>query len=123
MSDGVTFTYRGSWVAEGAPTEWDSSWRVIGTKGTLLWDGAGQFEARTLAGSEGFLRPLAVLEVPPPQDEGQTHGHASVIAEFLSALESNRPPETVGSDNIKSLGMVFGAIASAQARARVEIAI
>ena len=123
MSDGVAFTYRGSWVAEGAPTNWDSSWRIIGTDGTLLWDGADQFEARTLVGTEGFLRPLAALEVPPPQDEGQTHGHASVIADFLAALEDNRPPETVGSDNIKSLAMVFGAIESAAAKARVEIAI
>ena len=61
--------------------------------------------------------------MPPPDDEGQTHGHASVIAEFLSALEANRQPETVGSDNIKSLAMVFDAIESARVRARVEIAI
>ena len=123
MGDGVTFSYRGSWVAEGAPTQWDSAWRVIGTKGTLLWDGADAFEAKALAGDEGFFRPLAALEIPPPEFESQTHGHASVIAEFLSALETNRPPETVGSDNIKSLAMVFSAIESAKIRARVEIAI
>jgi len=123
MSDGVTFTYRGSWVAEGAPTNWDSSWRIIGTRGTLLWDGADLFEARILAGEQGFLRPLAALDVPPPNDNGQTLGHASVIAEFLSALEGNRAPETVGSDNIRSLAMVFGAIESAGARTRVEISI
>jgi len=121
MSDGVTFAYRGSWVAEGARTSWDSAWRIVGTKGTLLWDGEDRFEANVLAGDEGFFRPLAPLDVPPPVDAGQTHGHGSVIAEFLSALEQGRPPETVGSDNIKSLAMVFGAIESAKARARVEI--
>lgn len=123
MSDGVSFVYRGSWVAEGATTSWDSAWRIIGTKGTLLWDGADQFEAQVLNGAEGFFRPLASIEVPPPHDAGQTRGHASVIAEFLAALESNRAPETVGSDNINSLAMVFGAIESARARARVEIVI
>ena len=123
MSDGVTFTYRGSWVAEGGPTSWDSSWRVVGTNGTLLWDGADEFEARTVAGSEGLLRALAAIDVPPPQDVGQTLGHASVIAEFLSALDDSRLPETVASDNIKSLAMVFGAIESAKARTRLEIAI
>ena len=121
MSDGVTFAYRGSWVAEGATTSWDSVWRIIGTKGTLLWDGAEQFEAQVLNGAEGFFRPLASIDVPPPRDAGQTRGHASVIAEFLAALESNRAPETVASDNIKSLAMVFGAIESAKARQRVEI--
>ena len=123
MGDDVTFTYRGSWVAEGAPTNWDASWRIIGTNGTVLWDGADQFDARALAGSDGFLRPLAPLEVPPPADEGQTLGHTSVIAEFLLALGDKRPPETVGHDNIKSLAMVFGAVESARTRTRVEIAI
>jgi len=122
MSDGVIFSYRGSWVAEGARTSWDSAWRIVGTKGTLLWDGEDRFEANVLAGDEGFFRPLAALEVPPPDDPGQTLGHPSVLAEFLSALEQGRPPETVGSDNIKSLAMVFGAIESARSRARVEIA-
>ena len=123
MSEGVTFTYRGSWVAEGAPTNWDSSWRIVGTKGTLLWDGGDQFDARILAGAEGFLRPLAPLEVPPPVHEGQTHGHASVLADFLAALDADRLPETVGHDNIKSLAMVFSAIQSAAEMARVEIAV
>lgn len=121
FSDGVTFGYRGSWVAEGAPTNWDASWRIIGTKGTLLWDGADQFEARVLAGSEGFFRPLEPIDVPEPSDISQTLGHASVIAAFLSALETGQAPETAGSDNIKSLAMVFGAVESARTRARVEI--
>ncbi len=121
FSDGVTFDYRGSWVAEGAPTNWDAAWRIIGTKGTLLWDGADQFEARVLAGSEGFFRPLESINVPEPSDISQTLGHASVIAAFLSALETGRAPETAGSDNIKSLAMVFGAVESARTRTRVEI--
>ena len=122
MSDDVTFTYRGSWVAEGAPTNWDASWRIIGTKGTLLWDGADQFDARIVAGDEGFLRPLEALDVPPPQDPGQTLGHASVIAAFLTALDAKEPPETVGHDNINSLAMVFGAIDSAGTRTRIDLA-
>ncbi len=121
MSDGVTFTYRGSWVAEGAPTNWDASWRIIGTKGTLLWDGADQFDAHIVAGDEGFLRPLEPLDVPPPDDIGQTLGHASVIGAFLTALEAGHTPETVGHDNIKSLAMVFGAIQSAASRTRIEL--
>ena len=123
MGDGVTFTYRGSWVAEGGRTSWDSAWRITGTKGTLLWDGEDQFAANVIAGDDGFFRPLATLDVPPPDDDSQTRGHASVIAAFLTALESNRPPETVGSDNIKSLAMVFAAIESAKSRSRVEIAL
>jgi predicted dehydrogenase len=40
LIDDVTFTYRGSWAADGANTSWESTWWIIGTHGTLLWDGA-----------------------------------------------------------------------------------
>jgi predicted dehydrogenase len=123
LSDGVVFTYRGSWAAEGAHTSWESAWRITGSSGTLLWDGADRFEANVVSGSEGFNRPLAPLTVPEPADMAETLGHQSVIASFLSAIRNGRPPETVSSDNIKSLGMVFGAIESATKRQRVEIVI
>ena len=122
FSDDVLFTYRGSWVAEGGTTSWESQWRIVGTTGTLLWDGAERFEARAVAGDSGFLRPLRDVAVPPPPRPAQTHGHASVIAEFLDAIETGRVPETAGSDNIKSLAMVFAAIESARTRQRVLIA-
>lgn len=121
MADGVMFTYRGSWAAEGATTSWESAWRIIGTRGTLLWDGADRFDAHVLNGDTGFLRPLAGLEVLPPPDDAQTHGHASVIADFLDAIAEGRAPETSGADNIKSLAMVFGATESARRQARVPV--
>lgn len=123
FSDDVVFTYRGSWSAEGANTSWDSSWRIVGSKGTLLWDGEQKFELNVVAGSEGFFRPLEPAVVAPPADPDQTHGHASVLLDFLDAIEAGRPPETVSSDNINSLAMVFAAIESARTRQRVEIAV
>ncbi|HVY21143.1 MAG TPA: Gfo/Idh/MocA family oxidoreductase [Bauldia sp.] len=122
FSDDVIFTYRGSWCAEGADTSWDSSWRVIGTKGTLLWDGADSFEANAVVEDTGFLRPLAPVEVAAPADPAQTHGHASAIADFLDAIATRRAPETASSDSINSLAMVFAAIESARARQRIAIA-
>lgn len=123
MSGGVVFTYRGSWVAEGGTTSWESRWRIVGTRGTLLWDGADHFEAHVVNGDEGFQRPLAELEVLPAPDDAHVHGHASVIADFLDAVETGRQPETAGEDNIKSLAMVFGAIESARLGARVPVEI
>lgn len=122
LADDVTFTYRGSWAAEGANTSWEGRWRIIGTRGTLLWDGAEHFAAHVVDGAEGFHRPLAELQVPPPPDDAQTRGHASVIADFVDAIERGTAPETVGSDNIKSLAMVFAAIESARTRTRQLIA-
>lgn len=121
FSDDVLFTYRGSWSAEGANTSWDSSWRVVGAKGTLLWDGADKFEANVVSGSEGFFRPLEPIAVAPPADPAQTHGHASVLLDFVDSIEAGRAPETVSADNINSLAMVFAAIESARTRQRVTI--
>lgn len=117
----VVVTYRGSWCAEGANTNWDSSWRIVGTNGSLLWDGEAGFVAKLVDGDEGFFRPLREVEIPPPANERETHGHASVIADFLDAVDTGDTPETAGDDNIKSLAMVFAAIESARARQRISV--
>jgi predicted dehydrogenase len=122
FSDDVVFTYRGSWCAEGARTSWESAWRVIGVKGTLIWDGGDEIEARVVSGETGFLREVSEIDVPAPSHEADTHGHASVIQNFLTAIQTGVAPETDGNDNIKSLAMVFGAIESARRRERVTIA-
>ena len=121
FSDDVLFTYRGSWSAEGANTSWDAAWRIVGSRGTLLWDGEEAFTARIVDGAEGFLRPLREVAVPPPADAEETHGHRSVIGDFLTAIESGRRPETDSRDNIESLAMVLAATESAAKRQRVHI--
>ena len=121
FADDMVFTYRGSWSAEGANTSWDAAWRIVGSKGTLLWDGEADFALHVIDGSEGFLRPLREVEIPPAPDPRLIHGHVSVIGEFLDAIESGRAPETSGRDNIKSLAMVFAAIESAMGCRRVTI--
>ena len=122
FEDGVAMTYRGSWCAEGANTAWEATWRIIGTKGTLLWDGNEGFEAHVVAGDEGFFRPLAAVEVPPLA-EPLIEGHGGVIADFVRAVLSGETPLTIGSDNIQSLAMVAAAIESANAgeKRRVDL--
>jgi predicted dehydrogenase len=118
---GVVFSYRGSWCAEGADTHWDSAWRIIGTKGTLLWDGFDDIQIRVVDGDEGFIRPLRHADVLPPQDLSLTEGHTSVIRQFVDAIDHGPTPETSGVDNIKSLAMVFGAVESSARKQRVTI--
>ncbi len=122
FEDGVAMTYRGSWCAEGANTAWEATWRIIGTKGTLLWDGNEGFEAHVVAGDEGFFRPLEAVEVPR-LSEPLIEGHGGVIADFVRAVTSGGTPLTVGSDNIQSLAMVAAAIESANAgeKRRVDL--
>jgi predicted dehydrogenase len=121
LRGGATMTYRGSWCAEGARTAWEASWRVIGTRGTLLWDGNEGFAAERAAGpAEGLFRPVEPVAVPPLA-EPLIEGHAGVIADFVAAVREGRAPLTPGSDNVRSLAMALAAIESAETGARVAI--
>lgn len=122
FEDGITMTYRGSWCAEGANTAWESTWRIVGTKGTLIWDGNEGFEAKIVDGDEGFFRPLKEIAVPP-LPAPLVLGHAGVIADFVSAVSSHSAPLTDGSDNILSLAMVFAAIESAKAKRAMPVTL
>ncbi len=121
MADNVTFNYRGSWAAEGANTSWEATWRIIGSRGTLLWDGEDDISANVVAGDEGFFRPLRPVPIPEWSDATVTNEHTSVIGDFLDALDGGGTPESVGTDNIKSLAMVFAATESARQRQRVIV--
>jgi predicted dehydrogenase len=124
LQGGVIFTYRGSWCADGLRTSWESSWRLVGTKGSIVWDGHDDIRAE-IAGAtrQGLLDDAVALDVPPLDPADRTGGHLGVMQDFIAATRGGPEPETVGSQNIKSLAMVFGAIESAESGARVQISI
>ncbi len=119
MSNGVLFTYRGSWCAEGCHTSWNGDWRIIGDKGTLLYDHDQDPTGQVVAGEGGFHRPNKPLEVPASDLKlGGMHG---ALREMLDFLRNGKKPQTECHDNIQSLAMVFGAIESSRKGKRVPI--
>ena len=121
LSGDAVLTYRGSWCAEGRPTSWEGRWRLVGSLGMIAWDGESDFDV-TVAGNEpGLLSGYVPLEMPPVPDEGEVHGHASVMTDFLRAVRNGTRPETASDDNIKSLSMVMGAIESARTGLPVDL--
>ena len=123
MTNGVVYTYRGSWCAEGLNTTWESEWRFGGSRGTLQWDGAQGIIAQKVAQPAGFHSELANIEIPAYTLDSRFHGHASCIQEFIECVRSGEPPNTICTDNIKSLAMVFAAIESAQTGQVVTVAL
>ncbi|MGI5915833.1 MAG: Gfo/Idh/MocA family protein [Anaerolineae bacterium] len=123
MSDGLVYSYRGSWCAEGLNTTWECDWRVIGERGSVRWDGAQGFCAEVVAQTGGFRSELAAVPVPEIDPGTKVGAHGGVIREFVHAVQTGTDPETVCTDNIKSLAMVFGAIESAETGRRVDIRI
>ena len=121
MTGGIVFTYRGSLCAEGLNTTWEGDWRLIGQKGSARWDGADLMEAEVVAKTGSFISELEKVTIPPFDAGAKVGGHAGVIREFVHCLQHGGQPETVASDNIKSLAMVFGAIESARLGKPVSI--
>ncbi|OPZ42154.1 MAG: hypothetical protein BWY94_02210 [Actinobacteria bacterium ADurb.BinA094] len=121
MSNGVVFTYRGSWCAEGLNTSWEAEWRAIGDRGSAAWRNDGDLRAEVVTKSGGFRSELAPAEIPAAGDPKRAGGHAGAIADFVRCIDDGREPETVCHENIKSLAMVFGAIESAAARREVKV--
>ena len=121
MSDGVIFTYRGSWCAEGCHTSWNGDWRFIGTRGTLLYDHDREPSGEVVVGKTGFhrkTRPLAALK--PRVKYGNMHG---ALREMLAFLRTGKTPQTECRDNIKSLAMVFAVIESNKRGRRVPVRV
>ncbi len=119
MTDGVVFTYRGSWCAEGCPTSWNGDWRFVGEKGTLLLEQDQPPTGQVVAGKSGFHRPLRDLSILKPRLKyGDMHG---ALREMLRFLRDGKTPQTECHDNIKSLAMVFAAMESSRKGKRVKV--
>lgn len=114
MSDGLVFTYRGSWCAEGLNTSWECDWRIVGTKGSATWDGGEGIRAQVVKKGGAFFSDMRDVNVPALAKKDRIGGHAGLIGEFVDCVRSGRVPETICTDNIKSLAMVFSAIESAK---------
>jgi predicted dehydrogenase len=121
MTNGLVYTYRGSWCSEGLHTTWESDWRVVGQQGSVRWDGADGFQAEVVTKTGGFMSDKAKIEVPPFDAGDKVGGHAGCIRDFVRCVQTVATPETIASDNIKSLAMVFGAIESARTGREVAV--
>lgn len=120
MSDGVVFTYRGSWCAEGCHTSWHGDWRFIGTQGTLCYEGE-RVRAESVSKTGTFFSTMKPIPFSPkiPRFSGQ-HG---AIRELLVYLKKGSMPQGECHDNIKSLAMVFAAMKSARTGRREKISL
>lgn len=94
-------------------TSWESAWRITGSRGTLLWDGADDIRAEVVSGP-GFFSECETVTVPELDPRDRVGGHRGVIEDFVAAIRTGIPPETAGPENIKSLAMAFVAIESAE---------
>ena len=119
MSNGVLFTYRGSWCAEGCSTSWNGDWRFIGDRGTLIYAHDNTPDGEVITGKKGFTHPTKPMRVlKSPLKYTGMHGG---LREMLAFLRTGKRPQTECHDNIKSLAMVFAVIESSKKGKRVPV--
>lgn len=124
LDNGAVFSFRGSWCAEGLGTSWECSWRFLGTKGSLVWDGHSDIRIEVAgAGRDGLFAEVASVAIAPLDPADNIGGHFGVMKDFVMAVRRGTTPETISRDNIKSLAMALAAVQSAEQGRRVEIII
>ncbi len=121
MTDGLRYTYRGSWCGEGRHTSWEGEWRAVGPHGTATWDGEGTPNAETVVAHDGFMSTMESRQGSVEED--MPSGIAGSLHDFVRALHTGATPMGECHDNIKSLAMVFAAIESAATGRRVPVAL
>lgn len=120
MTGGQVFTYRGSWCAEGLHTPWESTWRIVGTKGTVLWNGES-IRCEVVGQAGGFIREHVIVSPPTPETSAAPSWHGAAIEDFVETLLTYRKPESDAEDNLYSLKMVLGAAESAETHRVVDL--
>jgi predicted dehydrogenase len=111
FTNGVRFTYQGSWCARGLDTSWESSWRVLGPNGSATWDG---YDSLVTEVADTGRREVAAPPIPAEGIEGS-------LADFIGALRGGPAPMSECHDNIRSLAMVMAAVESSRTGRRVPI--
>lgn len=116
FTNGVRFSYQGSWCALGLPTSWESSWRVLGPGGSAAWDGYDRIIAELAGAGSGQPGRLGVTPRPIAAE-----GIDGSLADFVRALRGGQPPMSECHDNIRSLAMVMAALESSRTGRRVRV--
>jgi predicted dehydrogenase len=104
MVDGAIATYNASWVYRGMETAWLGRWNLIGSGGSIHWE--GRDGPITMIHQNGARKNIVSAAI------SRSSLHA-VLADFAQSLRNGSPPETTGEDNIRSFQIAMAAIESA----------
>lgn len=118
MSRGTAFVYSCIMGMEGFRTSWEAEWRIMGSKGTLLWDGRTDPRAEILVMRDGnrYYEQLT----PETSWKGQEQ-HYGCLDEMFAARAAGIYSVTDCRDNYKSISMVFSAIESAVSQRKERV--
>jgi predicted dehydrogenase len=114
FGDGVTVSYRGSWLYPERPTAWAGEWLMDFERGTVIWTSRG--DRSSMRSAEGdvlsvYRHGTAPVQVALPHLE--LMDRAGSLDAFTRALATGTTPESAAEENLGSLALAYGAIQSA----------
>lgn len=118
MSKGAVLVYNCVMGTEGCNTSWESSWRIIGSKGSAVWDGFG--DPVTQIRVQGVPERRFDTIIPQTKWDGKFQHHGC-LEEMFEALLSGRRSQTDCHDNYKSISMVFSSLDSVKSGGKVKV--
>ncbi len=118
MSDGSVLTYNAVMGTSSMKTAWHSQWRVIGSKGTAVWNGFDELPKAELLRSDGSAERVSL---PLPPDWDGISWFPGGVNEMITALKAGRVSECDCTSNYGSVAMTFSAIESARCGKRVFV--
>ncbi len=110
MDSGLRFQFAASWAYPEFRTPWEGEWRIHATRGSARW------VADTIVVERDGLLETSALDSQPSD-----HTLSGTLDEFTSAIHQKRRPAVDIEDNMHTIGMVFGAIQSAESEHLVHI--
>lgn len=114
FSRGTIVRYDGSWISRGPITTYGGNWQLDGSAATLKWRFRGPEQERITTEQVALYQPGQEPEnlALPPRVHWDREG---VLAAFVELIEGAAPSPmlSLAADNVRSLDLMFGLIASA----------
>jgi predicted dehydrogenase len=117
LEGGVPVIYRGDWATHEPETSWNGDWEILGEAGRLLW--SGSLEDRGLG--EVLFERWGRGPHPVEQHDLEFVEREATLQALRAAIEGGEPPETAGSDNVKSLAGMLGCVMSIESGGVVDV--
>ena len=118
LDGGVPVVYEGDWATRGPETSWNGEWEIVGERGRLLWRGDREDRGK----GEVLLERWDDEPRPVEQEDLAFVERAATLQTLREAIEGDGWPETAAADNVKSLAIVLGCVASIENGDRVDVA-
>ena len=118
MSNGSVLVFNAVMDTDYMKTAWHSQFRIIGTKGTAIWNGFDQVAHAEIRQSDGSI---AKMDLKPNENWKGIEWHEGAIDEMFCDLESGKESAASCFHNYGSVAMEYSALDSIKSGKKEEV--